>query len=182
MLIQGQDHLTRGQNCLIRGQSDIIKGQDNLTQMVQTVRLFDHRISIILPSKFWQKLQPSSMIPDATYEFQKKYPCDPGTRKEILADIMDWTTDISDTARCFFWMSGDPGIGKSAITASIAKESKRRWVLWAQLFINCNDARTVDPHFFFPSIAQQMSKSSLAVKYAVQEILKEIGRASCRER
>src|SRR5882762_2917599 len=172
-LTRGQDYLTRGQDYLIRGQSDIIKGQDNLTQMVHTVRLFDHRNSIILSSKFWQKLQPSSTIPDATYEYQKKYPCDPGTRKEILDDIMDWITDISDTARCFFWMSGDPGIGKSAITASIAKESKRRRVLWAQLFINRNDARTVDPRFFFPSIAQQMSKSSPAVEYAVQATLKE---------
>jgi hypothetical protein len=53
-LTRGQDYLTRGQDYLIREQSDIIKGQDNLTQMVQTVRLFDHRISIILPSKFWQ--------------------------------------------------------------------------------------------------------------------------------
>jgi WD domain, G-beta repeat/WD40-like Beta Propeller Repeat len=112
-------------------------------------------------------------MPDATYEYQKKYPCDPGTRKEILADIMEWTTDISNTARCFFWMSGDPGVGKSAITASIAKESKRRKVLWAQLFINRNDARTIDPRFFFPSIAQQMSKSSLAVEHAVQETLRE---------
>ena len=112
-------------------------------------------------------------MPDATYEYQKKYPCDPGTRKDILADIMEWTADISATARCFFWMSGDPGVGKSAITASIAKESKRRRVLWAQLFINRNDARTVDPRFFFPSIAQQMSKSSPAVEHAVQETLRE---------
>jgi len=86
---------------------------------------------------------------------------------------MEWITDISDTARCFFWMSGDPGVGKSAITASIAKESKCRRVLWAQLFINRNDARTVDPRFFFPSIAQQMSKSSLAVEYAVQQTIRE---------
>jgi hypothetical protein len=54
MLIRGQDNLTRGQDYLIRGQGDIIKGQDNLTQMVQTVRLFDHRIFIALPSKFLQ--------------------------------------------------------------------------------------------------------------------------------
>jgi hypothetical protein len=86
---------------------------------------------------------------------------------------MEWTADISDTARCFFWMSGDPGVGKSAITASITREAKRRRVLWAQLFINRNDARTVDPRFFPPSIAQQMSKSSLAVEYAVQATLKE---------
>ena len=70
-------------------------------------------------------------------------------------------------------MSGEPGVGKSAITASIAKESKHRKVLWAQLFINRNDARTIDPRFFFPSIAQQMSKSSLAVEHAVQETLRE---------
>ena len=40
-------------------------------------------------------------MPDATYEYQKKYPCDPSTRKEILADIIEWTTDISPTTRCF---------------------------------------------------------------------------------
>ena len=51
MLIRGQDYLTRGQYYLICGQGDIIKGQDNLTQMVQTVRLFDLRLSITLPSK-----------------------------------------------------------------------------------------------------------------------------------
>jgi hypothetical protein len=87
-----------------------------------------------------------------------------------LADIIDWIKDISDTSRCF---SGDPGVGKSAITASIAKESKRRGVLWAQFFINRNDARTVDPRLFFPSIAQQMLKSSPAVRHAVHDALKE---------
>jgi hypothetical protein len=86
---------------------------------------------------------------------------------------MEWIADISDNARCFFWMSGDPGVGKSAITASIAKESKRRRVRWAQLFINRNDARTVDPRFFPPSIAQQMSRSSPAVEHTVQQTLRE---------
>jgi cytidylate kinase len=86
---------------------------------------------------------------------------------------MDWTTDISDTTQCFFWMSGDLGIGKSTITASITRESKCQRVLWAQLFINRNNTRTVDLQFFSPSIAQQMFKSSLTVEYAVQEMLKE---------
>jgi hypothetical protein len=84
---------------------------------------------------------------------------------------MEWVNDISDTARCFFWLSGDPGVGKSAITASIAKACKHR-VLWAQFFINRNDARTVDPRLFFPSIAQQMSRSSHAVESAVEATLK----------
>jgi nucleoside-triphosphatase THEP1 len=86
---------------------------------------------------------------------------------------MEWATDISDTARCFFWMSGDPGVGKSDITASIAKELKLRGVLWAQLFINRNDARTVDPRLFFPSIAQQMSQSSYAIERAVRQTIRD---------
>jgi hypothetical protein len=90
---------------------------------------------------------------------------------EILADIMEWVNNISDTARCFFWLSGDLGVCKSAITASITKACKHR-VLWAQFFINCNNARTVDPRLFFPSIAQQMSRSSHAVESAVEETLK----------
>jgi hypothetical protein len=85
---------------------------------------------------------------------------------------MEWVNDISDTAQCFFWLSGDSGVGKSAITASVARACQRRKVLWAQLFFNRNDARTVDPRLFFPSISQQMSWSSLAVDYAVQETLK----------
>lgn len=84
---------------------------------------------------------------------------------------MEWIGDISGALPCFFWMSGDPGVGKSAITASIAKECKHRGVLWAQFFINRNDARTVDPQLFFPSIAKQMSASSPAVEHAIQQVL-----------
>jgi hypothetical protein len=65
MLIRGQDNLTRGQDNLVRGQDDIIQGQDNLTQMVQTVRLFDHKITITLPSEFLQSfsLRRQSQMP-----------------------------------------------------------------------------------------------------------------------
>jgi hypothetical protein len=86
---------------------------------------------------------------------------------------MEWVKDTSDTAWCFFWLSGDPGVSKSAVTALIAKACKRRRFLWAQFFINCNDARTVNPQSFFPSILQQMSRSSRAIDYAIQEALKD---------
>ena len=85
---------------------------------------------------------------------------------------MEWISDISGAAPSFFWMSGDPGVGKSAITASVARECKHRGVLWAQFFINRNDARTVDPQLFFPSIANQMAASSPAVEHAIQKVLK----------
>ena len=91
-------------------------------------------------------------MPDATYEYQK-YPHDLGTQKEILANIMKWTADISNTTQFFFWMLGNPGVSKSAIITSVTEQSKHWKVLCVQLFINQNDTRTIDPQIFFPSIA-----------------------------
>jgi WD domain, G-beta repeat len=113
-------------------------------------------------------------FPNAKYGSQNKNPCDPDTRTEILGMITKWIIDVSSTSQCFFWLSGDPGIGKSAITASVAKECMRRGILWAQFFVNRNDARTVDPKILFPSIADQMSKLSHAVNDTVQKAYKEL--------
>ena len=87
---------------------------------------------------------------------------------------MEWVNDVSDTtAQCFFWLSGNLGIGKSAITASIAKACKHCRVLWAQFLSTVMALGLLICGCFFPSIAQQMSRSSCAVNYAVQETLKD---------
>ena len=112
-------------------------------------------------------------MPDATYHIQNKFPCDPGTRKQLLEEIMNWICDISEDSPSFFWLSGDPGVGKSAVTASTARECKRRKILWAQFFINRNDASTTDPQLYFPSIVKQMSEHKHSVSNAIQNILKE---------
>jgi len=112
-------------------------------------------------------------MPDATYHIQNKFPCDPGTRKQLLEEIMNWICDISEGSPSFFWLSGDPGVGKSAVTASTAQECKRRKILWAQFFINRNDATTTDPQLYFPSIVKQMSEHKHSVGKAIQNILKE---------
>jgi WD40 repeat protein len=112
-------------------------------------------------------------MPDATYHVQNKFPCDPGTRKQLLEEIVNWICDISENSPSFFWLSGDPGVGKSAVTASTAQECKRRKILWAQFFINRNDASTTDPQLYFPSIVKQMSEHNHSVGNAIQNILKE---------
>ncbi|KDR84278.1 hypothetical protein GALMADRAFT_705551 [Galerina marginata CBS 339.88] len=153
----GQDHLTQRLHGLSIGQS-------NMNEELITIRKTQEY--------FMQVTQkPQSALPDATYQVQKKIPCDPGTRKQVLNQIMDWIFDISEGSPCFFWLSGDPGVGKSAVTASIARECIRRNVLWAQYFINRNDAQTVDPQLYFPSIAKQMSACAPAVDHAVQNTL-----------
>jgi hypothetical protein len=92
------------------------------------------------------------IVKEATYLDQNKRPCAPGTRTEILDDIMQWCHDISDNSKHLLWLTGIPGSGKSAISASFARDLKDAGCLWAQYFINRNDARTLKPASIFPSI------------------------------
>jgi Cdc6-like AAA superfamily ATPase len=96
-------------------------------------------------------------VSNATYDEQGKQPCDADTRTAILADIDLWIHDFSEGSQSFLWLTGDPGSGKSAITASVARECKNAGTLWAQFFINRNNADTTDPRSYFPSIARQLA-------------------------
>ncbi|KDR84334.1 hypothetical protein GALMADRAFT_133661 [Galerina marginata CBS 339.88] len=137
-------------------------GQDRINRQLETFIHGHDRLQ-----------QGQQILPKATFQVQNKIPCDPGTRKQVLAEIMKWVEDISDSSPCLFWLSGDPGVGKSAVTASIAQECKHRGILWAQFFINRNDASTTDPQLYFPTIVKQMSQHNPAVDYAIQNVLEE---------
>ncbi|KZP08971.1 hypothetical protein FIBSPDRAFT_250129 [Athelia psychrophila] len=100
------------------------------------------------------------VVADPTYVHQGKRPCDEETRVEVLAEIMEWKNDKSDDSRGFLWLTGEPGAGKSAITASIARACKDDGTLWAQFFINRNNVETTDPRLYFPSIARQFIDNS----------------------
>src|SRR5260221_8422061 len=58
---------------------------------------------------------------DTGYNHQGKTPCDPETRVEILATIQDWVNNLCNDSQNFFWLTGEPGSGKSGITASFAR-------------------------------------------------------------
>jgi len=46
--------------------------------------------------------------------------CLPGTRMDILCQIIEWINDIGDATQCVLWLSGPAGTGKSAIAHTIA--------------------------------------------------------------
>ena len=121
---------------------------------------------------FAQTLLPRT-IAHPTYDYQGKSPCDKDTRIEVLAEIMGWIVDSSPQSQNFLWLTGDPGCGKSAITASIARNCKDQGTLWAQFFINRNNVETTDPNSYFPSIARQLADHSLDVEHAIYRTLKE---------
>ena len=121
---------------------------------------------------FTQTLLPRT-VEHPTYDYQGKNPCDEDTRVEVLGEIMRWVADSSPRSRNFLWLTGDPGCGKSAITASIARNCKDNGTLWAQFFINRNNVETTDPNSYFPSIARQLVFKSLDVERAIYHTLKE---------
>jgi hypothetical protein len=115
-----------------------------------------------------QELAPY-IAANSGYREQKKEFCSPGTRKEPLAEIKEWL--LSTKAPHFLWLTGEPGAGKSTITATVCKNHKS--TLWAQFFINRNEENTTDPKFFFPSIALQLAKQLSEVAHAIYLALRE---------
>jgi len=83
-----------------------------------------------------QMLNPDIVLRRTAYDDQGKPPCDEDTCVDILADITTWVNDFSPRTQNFFWLTGDPGCGKFAIRASLARYCKDEGSLWAQFFIN----------------------------------------------
>ena len=126
--------------------------------------------------RFFQHTLSKVALSNTAYDDQGKPPCDEDTRADILADIKAWVQDVSEASPNFFWLTGDPGCGKSAITASTARHCKDAGVLWAQFFINRNNEVTTNPQSYFPSIARQMADhltSGQTIKTTIYEIVKE---------
>jgi hypothetical protein len=121
---------------------------------------------------FISRMLSTRAVANTAYDEQGKRPCDSDTRVEILADIDNWVYDISDGSQCFLWLTGDPGSGKSAITASITRKCKDDGILWAQFFINRNIGSTTNPASYFPSIARQLADHNPDVALAIHDALR----------
>jgi DNA replication protein DnaC len=122
--------------------------------------------------QFLSQILSKRAVSNTAYDDQGKNPCDSDTRIDILAEIKKWVYDISDGAQSFLWLTGDPGSGKSAITASVARECNNADILWAQFFINRNIGNTTNPASYFPSIARQLADRSPDVATSVYGALK----------
>ena len=81
-----------------------------------------HEMEMKTQATFLEKTLDRRVVANPTYDEQGKNPCDEGTRIVELAEIKKWLTSISSGSQNFLWLTGDPGCGKSAITASIARD------------------------------------------------------------
>jgi hypothetical protein len=123
----------------------------------------------------------------ATYMMQEKEECHPATRDRILLQLNEWLSTPSETERCW-WVTGQPGVGKSAIAITVADcltagrplsataTSKDGYVakatLFGQFFINHKLPETTNPHTIFPTIALDLAVASPVAAVLIHDSLK----------
>jgi hypothetical protein len=124
----------------------------------------------------------------ATYIHQHKDECHEVTRDRILLRLHEWLSTPSDGKRCW-WITGQPGVGKSAIAITVADCLKGRRpvsattvpvdggytpraTLYGEFFINHKLLDTTDARHIFPTIALQLARSSPAAAILIHDALK----------
>ncbi|KAJ5725062.1 uncharacterized protein N7483_006419 [Penicillium malachiteum] len=81
--------------------------------------------------------------------------CQPGTRTELLAEVMDWAT--SPHVKPIFWLNGMAGTGKSTVSRTLSGLLEERGLLGASFFFKRNEGDRRNAKRLFPTIAKQLS-------------------------
>jgi hypothetical protein len=92
------------------------------------------------------------------------------TREAILAKLMSWATDVTNTK--IYWLNGMAGTGKTAIAYSFAEILDDIQMLGATFFCSRieDDARNVGR--IFPTIAYQMALRFPSMWHAIADIIR----------
>lgn len=80
--------------------------------------------------------------------------CLPGTRTELLDEVMEWAT--SPDGKSIFWLNGMAGTGKSTVSRTLAESFETRGVLGASFFFKRGEGDRGDAKRLFTTIARQL--------------------------
>ncbi|PCH41863.1 hypothetical protein WOLCODRAFT_58517, partial [Wolfiporia cocos MD-104 SS10] len=92
----------------------------------------------------------------------------PGTRMELIEQVMDWATSDEPVPRLFI-LSGAAGTGKSTIAYELAKRLKVKNRLGASFFFVRGDADLSCTDYVFPTIAYQLAHFEYAFCSSIVE-------------
>src|ERR1700722_1384272 len=81
--------------------------------------------------------------------------CLPGTRKELIAEILEWAADNSSEP--IFWLRGPAGTGKSAIAATIAETMRNEGRLGGDFFFSQAITECREGSKVFTTIARNLA-------------------------
>lgn len=97
--------------------------------------------------------------------------CLPGTRVEILRQIMDWA--LSPGQKNIFWLNGMAGTGKSTISRTVAVSLKETNHLGASFFFKRGEEDRGNAKKFFPTLINQLIHRLPGLRSCVQKTLRE---------
>ncbi|KLO10462.1 hypothetical protein SCHPADRAFT_892309 [Schizopora paradoxa] len=100
--------------------------------------------------------------------------CYDGTREDILQQIKDWIGGSSENN--ILWISGAPGVGKSAISSSFVRHLEGRWEVdernpFAVFYINRQASR--DPRSIWRTVAYNLALSIADYRAHLLKTLRE---------
>ncbi|QRV93346.1 hypothetical protein RhiJN_21364 [Ceratobasidium sp. AG-Ba] len=97
------------------------------------------------------KLKP---VPQAGYDPTQT--CMPGTRVDIIQDIMAYLEDTAEQKR-FIWVYGLAGLGKSFIAASLCQQLEEQGILGASFFCKRDNLHLHDPCRLLTTVAYSLA-------------------------
>ena len=104
--------------------------------------------------------------------------CTPGTREEILKEIIAWADDISAESPPVFWLTGPAGSGKTTITYTVAahfdkleetKHTGRHTVLGGNFLCSGQFEKTRQHSYIIPTLVYQLARKSRSYAHALHE-------------
>lgn len=110
--------------------------------------------SIELPSVGEEVL--SSLARARHLEIPTVEECMAGTRQDILNIVIDWIRN--DSAPNILWISGYPGVGKSAIAASVTSHLRQQKRLGSSFFFRRENANIMTPQTLWRTVAVDLAR------------------------
>ena len=93
--------------------------------------------------------------------YHQRSRCMEGTRKSLLKEIIDWTTNIppqkDDSRTNIYWLYGLPGIGKTALAHSICGMLHDNQQLAGSFFCRRDDANLSQPRNILPTLIGKLA-------------------------
>ncbi|QKX60481.1 uncharacterized protein TRUGW13939_07626 [Talaromyces rugulosus] len=104
-----------------------------------------------------------------SFSDQDEVQCLPGTRTELLQQIMEWA--MSPSQKSIFWLKGMAGTGKSTISRTVARSLKNTNHLGASFFFKRGGGDAGNAKKFFPTLTGQLMLRISGLRYGVQKVL-----------
>ena len=104
--------------------------------------------------------------------------CTPGTREDILKEIIAWADDVSADSPPVFWLTGQAGSGKTTITYTIAEHfdeleetehTGRHTILGGNFLCSGQFEETRQQSYIIPTLVYQLARKSRSYAHALHE-------------